>query len=144
MQLREVLQADRVYLHSQPDKLGTGNVTVKETGRQLSQEGHTGNETFAFAPDWLFGAWNDRGASGFWDPGLAGTPPKQVGAGSQGWGRALLQRGMIVEESWACFLGNSPHFLRSLCLRSGHSAPGPRPRQRGCRPQRCPHGIWLL
>ena len=56
---------------------GEGSVEgVKTLGGVGSQSERS--ETFAFAPDWLFGAWSDRGASGFWDPGLTGTPALQV------------------------------------------------------------------
>lgn len=37
-------------------------------------------EKFALAPDWLFGSWAARGIFGFWDPAMAGSPPRQVGS----------------------------------------------------------------
>ena len=62
----------------------TGNLGVSATKGasedvQLDvQSEDVRNETFAFAPDWLFGSWGERGVWGFWDQALVGSPPKQV------------------------------------------------------------------
>ncbi|GAX76287.1 hypothetical protein CEUSTIGMA_g3732.t1 [Chlamydomonas eustigma] len=55
------------------------------------------NESFAFAPDWLFGTWTDRGALGLWEPKMAGKEARQVIAlltrapGSGGAGRDAVR-----------------------------------------------------
>eukprot|EP00798_Chlamydomonas_sp_ICE-L_P015097 gene15097-21151_t len=61
------LKDDYLYVDSLP-----------ETRKAIMAKSMGNEEVFGFAPDWLFTAWSLRGQPGYWDPGLAGSPPKQV------------------------------------------------------------------
>ena len=72
---------DRMSSGSSSSGTEDGLETASATGGGSADIARSGsrNETFAFAPNWLFGSWWERGCWGFWNPALTGSPPKLVG-----------------------------------------------------------------